>query len=618
MVIDDQYRAVAHRAIVARGGHPTHQGNPYEFEVGSSRCENRRMRRVGWFAAWVAGLTLAVASVGFVRRDPDLAFAASVVEIVAEVLAGGALIAGGLVIARRGASRAFGLLLVAGGCGWFLLEWNNPGVGSALVFTVGLVLYAAAPPFIAHGLLVYPSRKLRAAGNMVVAIGYSWSLLLLGLLSALIYDPAAHGCFQCPRNLLLIDGSFTVYRRLNHFALYLGLAWSVLVLALLVWRLARATPARRLRQAPVLISGCAYLGLVAADLATSLSRGYLSNDPIDRKLRLAQAAAIVAMTLALAWSAGRPRRTRSRLARLVLDLSSAPSAGGLEPALSRALDDPDLRLAYPVGGGRYIDAEGHPTVPPGSSTALLRGGIEVARVIHRPGLLDDPGLVDALAVTARLALDIERLRAELLAHLAELRSSRARVVATGDRERRRLERDLHDGAQQRLVALTLELGLLRARLQARTHRDSALLARVAEAEGELRGALQELRALASGIFPAVLADEGLAAAVEALAEDQPGTIRIVSLPEQRLKPEVESAAYRVVANTVKRTLRTPVSVAARADEEMLVVEIASNGPIPDLADLGDLEDRVGALDGTIEVHQADGHARIRAEIPCES
>jgi signal transduction histidine kinase len=252
------------------------------------------------------------------------------------------------------------------------------------------------------------------------------------------------------------------------------------------------------------------------------------------------------------------------------------------------------------------------------STALLRDGIEVARVTHKPGLLDDPGLVDALAATARLALDNERLRAELLAQLAELRSSRTRVVATGDSERRRLERDLHDGAQQRLVALTLELGLHRARLQAQPDRDAALLARIAGADSELHSALEELRALASGIFPAVLADEGLAAAVEALAEDQPGTIKIELLPDKRLNPAVEVAAYRVIAEAVKRAGRTPVSVAARADEGMLVAEVSSDGPIADLADLGDLEDRVGALDGTIEMHQADGQAVIRAEIPCES
>jgi signal transduction histidine kinase len=394
------------------------------------------------------------------------------------------------------------------------------------------------------------------------------------------------------------------------------------VLALLVSRLARATAASRLQQAPVLISGCAYLGFVAADLIVSLSRGYLSNDPIDRGLRLAQAATILALALALAWSAGRGRRTRARLARLVLELSAAPAAGGLEPALARALGDPGLRLAYPIAGGRYINAEGRSTEPPRASTALLRDDIEVARVIHRPGLLDDPEFVDALAATARLALDNERLRAELLAHLAELRSSRARIVATADGERRRLERDLHDGAQQRLVALALELGMLRARLETQPERDGGLTARLDQANRELHTALHELRALASGIFPAVLADDGLAAAVETLAEDQPGRIRIVTLPESRLDPAVELAAYRVVADTVKRAVRTPVSVAAWAGGGKLVVEVEveveSDGSTSSLTALEEMRDRLGAHDGTIELHEADGHARIRAEIPCES
>jgi signal transduction histidine kinase len=576
------------------------------------------MRRLGWIAAWLAGLTLTVASVGFARGDPDLAFAATGWEVAAEVLAGGALIAGGLLIARRSSPRTFGLLLVAGGWGWFLLEWNNPGVGSALVFTIGLVLYAAAPPFIAHGLLVYPSRKLRSVEKVAVLIGYSWSLLVLGLLSALIYDPAAHGCFQCPRNLLLIQGSSTLYWQLNRLAIYVGLGWSLLVVALLGWRLTRATVATRLLQAPVLVCGCAYLGLVAGDLAVSLSRGYLSNDPVDRKLRVAQAAAIVALALALAWSAGRGRRTRSRLARLVLEFSAAPSTGALEPALARSLGDPGLKLAYAVADGRYIDSAGRPTDPGRESTALRRDGIEVARVIHKPGLLDDPELTDSLAATAGLALDNERLRAELLAHLAELRGSRTRVVAAGDRERRRLERDLHDGAQQRLVALTLELGVLRMRLQGRPHRDLDLLARIDQAARELHATLEELRALASGIFPAVLADDGLAAAIEALAEDQPGAIRIELLPDGRLDAATEVAAYRVVADTVKQALGTPVSVAVRSDDGRLVVEIDSHGPISDHTELADLEDRVGALDGTIELHHAGRHVKIRAEIPCES
>jgi signal transduction histidine kinase len=572
------------------------------------------MRRLGWFAAWPAGLALGVTTAVLTSRDPAYAFAGSGVQIVVELLAGYALIASGLLWIRCRRSGTLGMLYVGAGCGWFLVEWNNPGVGAPLVFTVGLVLYVSTPPLLAHALLATPGPAPRVARRAVIAIAYAGSLLGLGLLPALVYDPGAQGCSQCPRNLLLVHGSPALYQQFNRVGIYIGLAWTVVALALLAGRLARSRSAVRRQLIPVLTPGCAYLAIVAADFAASVHRGYLSNDSVDRWLRLGQAAALTLVALAPAWSWLRARRTRARLARLVVDLSSAPSPGGLGPALARSLGDPGVRIAYPIVIGRYVDAGGRPVDPGPTSTALQREGVEVAVVSHAPGLLDDPGLVETLTATARLALDHERLRAELLAHLAELRSSRERIVATGDRERRRLERDLHDGAQQRLVGLALALGLLSAQLEARPEPDPALLARVQEADRELHAALGDLRVLANGIFPAVLADEGLVAAVWALAEEEPGTIRIGALPEQRLDPAVESAAYRVIAEAVKHGVQTPLSVAAHVTDELLVIEIVGDGSP---ADLTDLEDRLGALDGTLELeHAANRNMTMRAEIPC--
>ena len=574
------------------------------------------MRRMGWLAAWPAGLLLGAASVWFARSDPDYAFAGSGPAIAAELAAGYALIASGLILARRRRPGRFGALLAAAGCGWFVLEWPNPGVGSPLVFTVGLVCYAAAPPLLTHALLVYPARPPRLAERAVAAAAYAGSLLALGLLTALVYDPAAQGCSQCPANLLLVHGSATVYRQLNRAGIYLGLVWAVLALGLLAGRLVRSSVAVRRQLAPVLAAGCAYLALVTAGFAVSVPRGYLSNDPIDRRLWLGEAGAVVLLTLGLAWSWLRARRTRARLARLVVELSAAPSPGALEQALARILDDPSLRLAYRLADGRHVDAEGGDVDPGPASTTLARGGAEVALLTHKPGLLEDPGLLDALAGTAGLAFEHERLRAELLAQLADLRGSRARIVATGDAERRRLARDLHDGAQHRLVALTIALGLIRTRLHADPGCDRAVLDRAGQADQELRAVLADLRALANGIFPAVLAEEGLAAAVEALAEDMPRRLRITGLPRERLDPAVESAAYRVIAETVKHAGPDPVRVAVGTHGGVLIVELDSE-TIP--GGNTDLEDRLGALDGTLEFsHAPGGQVRIRAEIPCAS
>ncbi len=573
------------------------------------------MRRVGWLAAWPAGLILGAASILFARSDPAYAFAVSGPATAAELLAGYAMIASGLILIARRPDHRFAGLLIAGGCGWFLLEWNNPGVGSDWAFTIGLVLYAAAPPLFAHALLRYGSDALGRLERAAVAAAYVGSLLTLGLLSALVYDPAGQGCSECPRNLLLLQADNSVYRQFNRVGIYLGLVWTVLVLALLAWRLARSTVAVRGRLAPVLLAGSAYLGLVAADYAVSLHRDYLSNDPIDRQLWFGEAGALVLVAVGLAWLWLRGRRVRAKLARLVVELSAAPSPGGLRSALAQSLGDPGLQLTYPLADGRYVDGGGGEVDPRGTSTALARDGVEVALLTHKPGLLDDQALVEALAATARLALDHERLRAELLAQLAELRGSRERIVATSDHERRRLERDLHDGAQQQLVALTLALGLVRARLEKQSDRDPVLLGQVEAADRELRAALDELRALAAGIFPAILGEEGLAATLDALAEEAPGRIRIAGLPAQRLDPAVEFAAYRLIAETVKHAGAEPIRVAARTDGGLLVVELESER-VP--AELRDLEDRLGALDGRLELVHTGGQVRIRAEIPCAS
>ena len=191
---------------------------------------------------------------------------------------------------------------------------------------------------------------------------------------------------------------------------------------------------------------------------------------------------------------------------------------------------------------------------------------------------------------------------------AELQASRVRIVEAADQARRRLERDLHDGAQQRFVSASMLLGLIRRRAHGHDAQLADLLDRLAD---ELEAGLTELRELAHGIHPAVLSDEGLAAAVEALAEGAPAPLRIAAVTNERFPPAVETAAYLVVAEAAKAgTAR--VSAARR--DGALVVEVETEAE-PD--GLVELEDRVGALDGRLAIERApDGGVRIRAEIPC--
>jgi len=527
--------------------------------------------------------------------------------------AGWTLIGAGLATWARRIESRFGLLLAASGFAWFLLEWNNPAIGSPLAFTAGLCLYASCPPLVAHAVLATghgrsPAR-LESGG---VALGYLAFVLLLGVVPALFFDPDAQGCAQCPRNLLLVADRPGLASDLTRTGVALSVAAVALLTCLTAWRLMQSsTPPRR----ALLSAGTLYLAFVGTFLALSLEGGMLENGTGGRWLWLAQAAALFAIGSATAWVWIRLRRARSEVARLVVDLAEAPPPGRLRDVLATIVHDPSLVVAYPVDGSDVlVDAQGRPVEVPAqlARTTLARGGRPLAVLAHAPGLLGDDQLVHEATGAARLALENERLQAEVHVRLDELRRSRGRIVDAADAERRRLERDLHDGAQQRLVGLALTLELVRSRLPA----GSAGAAALAAAGIEVRAALEELRDVAHGIFPAVLADEGLTAAIEALAEEARVPMSVRGLPDERFPAPVETAAYTVVAELSRAATRPLVVAAVRADGA-LVLDIETAGVAG--ADLVGLRDRVRAVEGrlTIEAH-GGGRTAYRAEFPCAS
>jgi signal transduction histidine kinase len=568
------------------------------------------------FVVFPAGLAVGVLSVLIGRAHPSYWFAGvSPAYAAVELAAGAALVAAGLTAWVRRPESRFGALLVASGLGWFLVEWNNPEIPSSPAFTLALAFYVVAPALVAHAALAYPGGSVASRlEQLALAAAYAGSLLLFGLLPAFAFDPTAEGCNECPSNLLLLHDSPRLFEQLNRTAVYAGLAWSLVLVALLVRRLFRTSPALRRLSWPVVAPAAAYLALVGADFAHSLDRGYLANDAADRALWLGEAAALLALSGGVAWEWLRARRTRAAVARLVVDLAGSPEPGGFRDALARTLHDPSLTVGYPLGDGRIVGADGRQVLLEAETTPLVSGGREVAILSHRPGLLDYPGQVEEVAAAAHLALENERLQAEIKAQLEDLRESRARVITTGDAERRRLERDLHDGAQQRLVGLSLSLRLARSAHEPES--DPDVLRRIGAADAELRAALAELRDLAAGIFPAVLAEDGLAAALETLADDARIPVAIAAVADERFEPEVEAAGYFVVAEVLRqRGVRALTLTAVRRDDR-LVVEVASDGEVNELVDA---MDRVGALDGTLEVARGgDGRATIRAEIPCGS
>ena len=542
-------------------------------------------------------------ALGVARDDPGYWFGGtSALTATALLAAGWALTGAGLTHWLRRPESLFGPLLATAGFAWFVPELANPEIGAAVAFTAGLVLPFLCPALIGHALLIQRRSPLR---RTVVAVGYATFVLVLGLLPALVTDPRATACSACPENLVAVSDRGSAAETLMRIGFVAGAAWAVAAALLCLHRLRSAGGLRRL----LLAAGAGYLALVAAQLALSVDPGMVEVSATGRRLWLGQAAALVTLSAVVGWSWVRTRHARDVVARLVLDLAQSPPPGGLRDALAGIVGDPDLVLAYPLGDdGRLVDATGASVElgPDQARTTLIQDGRTVAVLAHADGLLADLDVVDEVTAAARLALENERLQAEVRARLSELRASRARIVATSDAERRRLERDLHDGAQQRLVGLSLSLRLLRSRFET---------PRLAQAEEELRLATADLRELAHGIFPAVLADEGLAAAVEALAEEGRVPVRIGALAEGRFGDSVETAAYTVVAEVV-RGAASPVDVTTIRTPSVLEVDLTA---ALDGIDLVGLEDRVGALDGTLSVERgAAGRAHVHAELPCGS
>jgi signal transduction histidine kinase len=310
----------------------------------------------------------------------------------------------------------------------------------------------------------------------------------------------------------------------------------------------------------------------------------------------------------------------------VLELQTEQAPPDLRDSLARALRDPSLALAYWLPDfGVYVDLDGRPVQLEdldGRATTLIdRDGAHIAALIHDPALADEPELLDAVSAAAGIALENGRLHAELRARLEELRGSRARIVEAAQQERQLLERNLHDGAQQRLIALSLELSMLKGRLDG----DSDAVEGIDRARREIAASLAELREIARGIHPAVVSGHGLAVALEQLAARAPLPVDLRVEIERRLPEALEVAAYYVVSesltNIAKHAHANTARVEVVQDEDELVLEVVDDGVGGADSERGTglrgLADRVEALNGRLRVWTPQGGGtRVKAEIPC--
>jgi signal transduction histidine kinase len=363
------------------------------------------------------------------------------------------------------------------------------------------------------------------------------------------------------------------------------------------------------------------VGAAEAAYAVALLRTPLENPEQTgfASIFLARSLATFALALGIAWSVLSTRRTRSSVSRLAAELGEAPPAGRLQGGLAGALRDPDLEVFYWLPGSeRFVDANGSSATPPAAGggravTPIARGGQPLALIAHDAALLEGRELEREIGSAARLAIDNERLQVEVLAQLEDLRASRARIVETSDAARRRLERDLHDGAQQRLLALSYELRLARA--GAETDGDGELVTLLAEAAAEGETALADLRELAEGIYPAILTEAGLAAALATLADEAALPVEVGEVTSERHPAAVEATTYVTIADGVEDAVErgaTFVSVSVVREGDRLLVSVEDDGTERS-SSLVHVLDRVGALGGSADL----GATSLRAEIPCE-
>jgi signal transduction histidine kinase len=540
---------------------------------------------------------------------------------VADTLAGLGLVLAGALAWTRSRTRTLGLLAMLAGVAWVAPDWEGWQGGSALLRSLGAAVSPFFLPLLFHLALAVPSGRLRTrAARVAVAAAYALAAAV-GIGLALFRDPFFDPyCWRtCSENAFLVHAypglAGTLGDVWTRSALVIGAAVAVVAAR----RLLVATSTARRVLMPTLIP------LMLAGVAEVAYAVALLHDPLEDPDKTGFAAiffvrslSAFALALGIALSVFHAQRMRSSVSRLAAEVAEAPPAGTLRDGLAAALGDPGLEVRYWLPeSGRFVTADGRAAPPPAAGngravTPIARGGHTLASVSHDAALLDGDELEHQIGSAARLAIDNERLQAEVLAQLDELRRSRARIVEAGDAERRRLERNLHDGAQQRLLAVSYDLRLARA--AAENDGDAELGELVSRAAVEIDEALGELRELAEGIYPAILTEAGLATALESLVDSAPIPVELGGIAPGRYPAPVETTAYYTVEEAIHDAASrnaTFARVATGTLEDTLVVSVGDDGAGRD-EPLVHVADRVGALGGSVEF----GVNTIRAELPC--
>ncbi|WP_353940951.1 histidine kinase [Streptomyces sp. HUAS MG91] len=548
---------------------------------------------------------------------------ASASDLVRDLAVGGAYVIAGLVAWRRRPANHTGPLMTAEGITWFF--GNLQGSAVPALFSFGAWWEALNMAVLLHLVLSFPegrlttvlTRRLVQSAYALVAVG--------GLIRTLLFDPARNtdatylDCVDCGPNLIAVpawNGAFDAFDAAYHAA---GWIISAVAAVAIVQRWRHASAARRRALLPAWMGIGIAVVFLMWDMLFYVVPWFGDSDSLTAQaVYLLSDLSQVAVPFAFLAGLLRMHLQRAEVSGLVIDVGTDPDPARVREALVRVLGDATLRLglwreekrAYVDGSGREVGADG-----PGRTPVRAADGRPLALLHHDPALADDPELLGSVAAALRLALENVWLR-------TRAKDVASRIVQAADAERGRLERDLHDGAQARLVFALMSVRRVRRGLA--DHPDEILRAAADEAESSLRLAIEELRGIAHGIHPAVLTREGLAPALNALAKEAALPVVVAAEP-RRYDPLVETTAYFTVcealSNAAKHAGARAVSVSARQEGDRLVVETVDDGvggvDTAHGTGLRGLADRLAAVDGVLHIDSpAGGGTRIRAELPC--
>jgi signal transduction histidine kinase len=535
----------------------------------------------------------------------------------------------GLYWVRRRPESRFGPLLI--GFGLLNVGYVPHSSSDPWLFSVGLLWENVIGLAIYVLILTFPTGRLDGLAARLILLfalvaAVVPAIVILLLLPQVGAGGSISGCRgACPENMLAITSQPSLALDIWETFRYAVILTALATAGLLIWRLVTGTPPQR--RALAIGAAIAFVFLLLQVTFHVLALVAPGASELQQIIAWAFAAARAAIWYGFfaALIAAQLFAARA-LHRLVGQSIRRPSRRELETMLRKPLGDPRLRLVFrdpETGSWSGVEAgdlvEGEPRRADGRDATLVDRGREPAvAILHDAALNDDPELLRAVGAVALLAAENAELDSDWHEALHELRRSRARIVRAGDEERRKLERNLHDGVQQRLVAIRIEL-----ELASRVVSEAEVGSRLDGIAQRVDDALDEVRNVARGLYPPVLSASGLVTALEQIQPRAVAPLRISATGVGRYPPAVESAVYYCCLEAVQNATKhagpgASVSITLREDAAGLEFEVSDDGAGFDASEahsgtgLQNMRDRVGALDGRLSIVAAPGRGTVVA------